>query len=68
MSKKFHIFEISLEAPEEYEAMGTKEKFWFNHEQLGLCLYKKARQNTGEELCNMTARVSDDFILFKNEF
>ncbi|MEN9566051.1 MAG: hypothetical protein RLZZ69_1247 [Cyanobacteriota bacterium] len=49
MSEKFPIFEISPEAPEESEAMGTKEKFWFHHEQLGLCLYKKARQNTGED-------------------
>ncbi|MBW4623662.1 MAG: hypothetical protein KME17_30415 [Cyanosarcina radialis HA8281-LM2] len=29
--------------------MGTKEKFWFRHEELGLCLYKKARPNTGED-------------------
>jgi hypothetical protein len=49
VSEKFPIFEISPEAPEESEAMGTKEKFWFHHEQLGLCLYKKARQNTGED-------------------
>ena len=49
MSEKFPIFEISLEAPEESEAMGTKEKFWFHHKELGLCLYKKARQNTGED-------------------
>ncbi|MGK7899189.1 MAG: HIRAN domain-containing protein [Xenococcus sp. (in: cyanobacteria)] len=49
MREQFPIFEISLEAPEEVEAMGTKEKFWFHHEELGLCLYKKARQNTGED-------------------
>ena len=49
MSEKFPIFEISPEAPEESEAMGTKEKFWFHHAELGLCLYKKARQNTGED-------------------
>lgn len=49
VSKKFPIIEIPLEAPEDSEAMGTKEKFWFNHEQFGLCLYKKARQNTGED-------------------
>jgi hypothetical protein len=61
VSQKFSIFEISSEAPEEPEAMGTKEKFWFHHKELGLCLYKKARPNTGEdwsekiaaELCNL---------------
>lgn len=49
MGDKFPIITISPEAPEESEAMGTKEKFWFRHEELGLCLYKKARQNTGED-------------------
>jgi hypothetical protein len=49
MSKNFPIFEISPEAPEESEAMGTKEKFWFHHEDFGLYLYKKARENTGED-------------------
>jgi hypothetical protein len=47
--EKFPIFEISPEAPESEETMGTKEKFWFNHQELGLYLYKKARQNTGED-------------------
>ncbi|BAU66100.1 hypothetical protein STA3757_35020 [Stanieria sp. NIES-3757] len=49
MTNKFRIITISPEAPEEPEEMGTKEKFWFHHEELGLCLYKKARQNTGED-------------------
>lgn len=49
MTKKFRIITIPPEAPEESEEMGTKEKFWFHHEELGLCLYKKARQNTGED-------------------
>jgi hypothetical protein len=49
VSKKFLIFEIPLESPETEEAMGTKEKFWFHHQELGLCLYKKARPNTGED-------------------
>lgn len=29
--------------------MGTKPKFWFDHEELGLCLFKESRQNTGED-------------------
>lgn len=31
------------------EMMGTKEKFWFQHSQLGRCLFKYPRQNTGED-------------------
>ena len=49
MVEKFTIINIALDAPEESETMGTKEKFWFRHQELGLCLYKKARQNTGED-------------------
>jgi hypothetical protein len=45
----FPIVEVPLDAPEGFEEMGTKEKFWFRHQDLGLCLYKKARFNTGED-------------------
>ncbi len=31
------------------EMMGTKKKFWFEHPQLGLCLFKYIRSNTGED-------------------
>lgn len=77
MSKKFSIFEISPEAPEESEAMGTKEKFWFRHKDLGLCLYKKARPNTGEdwsekiaaELCKLIKlpHAKYELAIFNNE-
>jgi hypothetical protein len=41
--------------------MGTKPKFWFYHPELGRCLYKQSRPNTGEawaekiasELCGL---------------
>ncbi|WP_088243222.1 HipA domain-containing protein [Calothrix rhizosoleniae] len=49
MTTQFPIIEIPLNAPEDDEEMGTKEKFWFTHPQFGRCLYKKARQNTGED-------------------
>jgi hypothetical protein len=49
VNKKFEIISIPENAPENTEYMGTKEKFWFRDSQLGLCLYKKARQNTGED-------------------
>jgi hypothetical protein len=77
VSKKFPIFEISPEAPEASEAMGTKEKFWLRHEELGLCLYKKARENTGEdwsekiadELCKLIElpHAEYELAIFNNE-
>jgi hypothetical protein len=77
VSNKFPIITIPAEAPEESEEMGTKEKFWFHHEELGLCLYKKARQNTGEdwsekiasELCKLIQlpHAEYELALFNNE-
>lgn len=77
MSKQFPIIKISSKAPVESETMGTKEKFWFHHEELGLCLYKKARQNTGEdwsekiaaELCQLIKlpHAKYELALFNNE-
>jgi hypothetical protein len=49
VTERFQIFEVSLEAPEEQESLGTKEKFWFRHEQLGWCLYKKSRSKIAGE-------------------
>ncbi len=37
------------------ETMGSKYKFWFQHEQLGCCLYKQARQNLGEDWAEKVA-------------
>ncbi len=37
------------------ETMGSKYKFWFQHEQLGRCLYKQARQNLGEDWAEKVA-------------
>jgi hypothetical protein len=45
----FPIIEVPADAPEEAENLGTKEKFWFQHSELGLCLFKKARPDTGED-------------------
>lgn len=49
MLSPFSVVEVSPDAPEESEAMGTKEKFWFRDQARGLCLYKKARLETGED-------------------
>ncbi|MBE9256376.1 HipA-like protein [Dolichospermum sp. LEGE 00246] len=37
------------------EMMGSKYKFWFEHEQLGRCLYKQARPNLGEDWAEKVA-------------
>ncbi len=49
MENQFPIFEVSVNAAEAEEAMGTKFKFWFQHSDLGNCLFKQARSNTGED-------------------
>lgn len=71
MPNLFPIVEVSLDAPEEAEAMGTKEKFWFQDRDRGLCLYKKARPGTGEdwsekiaaELCQLLGLPHADYDL-----
>lgn len=57
----FPVIEVDENAAESTEQLGTKEKFWFRHPELGRCLFKVSRQNTGEdwsekiaaELCNL---------------
>ncbi|MCT7962436.1 hypothetical protein NG791_17350 [Laspinema sp. D1] len=49
MSEFFPIIEIPENATQELEQLGTKYKFWFNHPELGNCLYKQSRPNTGED-------------------
>lgn len=49
MSVPFPIYEVSYEAEQTQEDMGTKPKFWFEHPEMGKCLFKQARPNTGED-------------------
>lgn len=71
MPEAFPIVEVPQDAPEELEAMGTKEKFWFRDRERGLCLYKKARPGTGEdwsekiaaELCKLLGLPHADYEL-----
>ncbi|MEA5517026.1 HipA-like protein [Nodularia sp. UHCC 0506] len=37
------------------EVIGTKLKFWFQHEELGHCLYKQVKQNLGEDWAEKVA-------------
>ena len=48
MSNQFQIIEVPEDAAESEEAMGSKFKFWFKHRDLGKCLFKQVRPNTGE--------------------
>lgn len=54
---QFPIIEITHNAYElsSPEMMGSKYKFWFKHEKLGICLYKQARQNLGEDWAEKVA-------------
>lgn len=49
--RKFTVILVSQEAYElsSQETMRSKYKFWFEHEELGLCLYKQARENLGKD-------------------
>ena len=47
--KLFEVFDIPADAAESLEPMGTKRKFWFDHETFAHCLYKVARPETGED-------------------
>jgi hypothetical protein len=49
VTETFRIFEVPQTAYEEEESLGTKEKFWFSHPELGRCLYKKNRSNIAGE-------------------
>lgn len=49
MSNQFPIFEVPEDAAEAEEAMGSRFKFWFHDPDLGNCLFKQVRFNTGED-------------------
>jgi hypothetical protein len=55
MSKFFPIIEVPADAAEAAEEMGTKYKFWYRDANFGLCLFKKARENTGEDWAEKVA-------------
>ncbi len=45
----FPIVEISNEAPEATEPVGSKPNFWFTRPESGKWLFKEVRQDTGED-------------------
>lgn len=46
---KFTVIHVPSDAARVSEVMGTKRKFWFQDNELGSCLFKFSRQNTGED-------------------
>lgn len=54
----FSIFNVPTEAAEFSEQMGTKFKFWYHDERLGLTLFKEGRPGTGE---NWAERIASEF-------
>ena len=58
----FETVNIPTDAPESPEALGSKPKFWFQHEELGLCLYKMARPGTGEDWSEKAAEQLAGFL------
>ena len=53
----FQICDITAIEPDAPEPMGTKDKFWLRHKTLGLCLFKEARSNTGEDWAEKVAEI-----------
>ena len=51
MAEEFPIIVVTEADYErsETETMGYRDKFWFDEPNLGRCLYKKSRPNTGED-------------------
>jgi hypothetical protein len=44
----FPVIEVDIDTAEMYEQLGTKAKFWYRDPQMGRCLFKRGRKNTGE--------------------
>lgn len=44
----YEIVDVTAEAGQ-IEPMGSKPKFWFDHPEWGSCLFKAARQDSGED-------------------
>jgi hypothetical protein len=47
-SNMYRVVDVTADA-DQLEPMGSKPKFWFEHKDFGLCLFKAARPGTGED-------------------
>lgn len=57
MTNEFPVLLVTQKAYEASfsETLGSKYKFWFDHEELGSCLYKQSRANLGEDWAEKVA-------------
>ncbi len=57
MTSEFPVLLITQKVYEasSNETLGSKYKFWFDHEKLGRCLYKQSRANLGEDWAEKVA-------------
>jgi hypothetical protein len=58
----FQIIYVPDDAIEQTEAMGTKRKFWYEDEDLGLCLFKHSRHDAGEDWAEKMAEQVCDLL------
>lgn len=63
MNDEFPIFDISNDTIHAHEPMGSKKKFWYHHNELGLCLFKYIRPNTGDDWAEKIAAELTDLML-----
>ena len=57
MTEEFPVLLVTQEAYEasSNETLGSKYKFWFDHQKLGRCLYKQSRASLGEDWAEKVA-------------
>jgi hypothetical protein len=51
----FTVVRVPDQAADLVEPLGTKPKFWFRDDRLGDCLFKEARERTGDDWCEKVA-------------
>jgi hypothetical protein len=55
-SQPFYVHHVDPDSAEIVEQMGSKAKFWFDHPEFGVSLFKAAREDTGEDWAEKVAQ------------
>jgi len=55
LAQEYPIIRVPYDAPIAKEATGSRVNFWYDHPQLGRCLYKEPRPETGEDWAEKVA-------------
>lgn len=58
----YRVVEVPDDAADLTEQLGTKPKFWFEDPDMGLCLFKEARPDTGEDWAEKVAAELADLL------